>query len=294
MTLRDILQRLGIEFAEHGESGQVSAGWVGIRCPHCAGNTGKFKCGINLRHLSVSCYTCGRHKLSDTLSRASGVSLRDVLPLLVGLIRSDDEWEPRTQRLTGTLKFPDGTGELLPVHRKYLEKRGFDPDECERLWGLKGIGAGGRYQWRILLPVLRNAKPVSWQTRAIGQHTEPRYLAASPEDESVPLKHCLGGSQHARQSVVVCEGYFQAMRIGPGAVATMGVGYTEHQLLLIAQYPSRCICFDNEPQAQRRAHQLATDLSPFPGETLIANLSGPQPDSSPADEIRELRARCLS
>ncbi len=295
MNIRDTLKALGIDFRENGESSLVSHGWVGVECPYCGRGTGKHGLGINLKSLACKCWKCGSHQLSVALAAAGGVPRRDVLVLLGNIderAQSGDDW--RSSRPVGTYKPPSGTGELLRAHRKYLTKRGYDPDECSEVWGLQGIGAdGGRYRWRLFIPVLFRGTAVSWQTRAIGDGVEPRYLAADPEDETMPLKHCLGGEQHARHSIVVVEGFFQAMRIGPGALATLGVGYTESQLIRIAQYSSRVIVFDNEPEAQRRARKLADDLAPFPGDTFVACLSGPQPDSSPPEEIAELRRRFL-
>lgn len=295
MNIRDTLRALEIEYREHGESSLVSHGWIGLVCPYCGRDTGKHGLGVNLKSLACKCWKCGSHQLSAALATIAGVPRRDVISLLVGIderAQNGDDW--RSTKPAGTYKPPSGTGELLPAHRKYLLGRGYDPDECSEVWGIRGIGAdGGRYRWRVFVPVMLNGAPVSWQTRAVGKDVEPRYLAADPEDESVPLKHCLGGEQHARHSIAVVEGFFQALRIGPGAVATLGLGYSEAQLLRIAQYPQRVIVFDNEPEAQRRARKLADDLAPFAGDTFVACLSGPQPDSSPEEEIRELRSRFL-
>lgn len=293
MTIRELLRELHIDFREHGESQYVTHGWLGIECVHCGRGTGRHGMGIHTRSLRVSCWKCGKHRLVDTLAEAAGLKHSVVWKLVVQLDAANATSGDFTAvRQCGRYQPPPGVGELLPAHKRYLEKRGFDPDEAASLWKIQGIGPGGPHHWRLFIPLTQRRKPVAWTTRAIG-NVEPRYLSSPPEHSSVLLKHCLLGEDLALNCVVVVEGLFQAMRIGPGAVATMGVSYTESQVIRLSRYMSRCICFDNEPEAQRRASALADSLSVLPGETHVACLSGPQPDSSPPEEIHELRQRFL-
>src|SRR5207245_2797387 len=110
----------------------------------------------------------------------------------------------------GRYKEPSGVGPLLPEHRNYLSKRGFDPDEVVEKWGVKGIGRGGRYQWRLFVPVFVEKKPVSWTTRAVG-NVELRYVSAPKTEESVHLKDTLFGEDYVRNTIVVVEGPLDAM-----------------------------------------------------------------------------------
>jgi DNA primase len=85
------------------------------------------------------------------------------------------------------------------------------------------------------------------------------------------------------------------MAIGPGAVATFGVNYTQEQAAKIARYPVRVICFDSESQAQKQAKKLLDTLTPLPGETHnIVLESGKDPAECDPSEIAELRAKFLS
>lgn len=287
-TITELLTDLNIEFRQHGEAQDVGHGWIGLICPMC--HHPRYLLGINLRSLAVSCWRCGRHRLGDVLAAASGRTIREVLPLIRQLDAYDASSGPRSEfRPSGRYQPPSGVAPLLAAHRRCLERWGFDPDECVQNWNIQGIGPGGEFRWRLFVPVVRAGKPVSWTTRAIGERVALRYRSANPEHESVPIKHCLWGEDHAYHSAVIVEGFKQAMRIGRGAVATMGVGYTEQQLIRMSWFARRTIVFDNEPAAQRRAVELADALSIFPGETFTVCLSGPQPDSSPAEEIAELR-----
>lgn len=166
-----------------------------------------------------------------------------------------------------------------------------------------GPGRRGFLSWRIFIPVSHPDAPgkkrgqwmrTSWTTRAVGRGVEPRYLSAPPDCESVPLKSSLLGLESVGHAAVVVEGPFDAFRVGPGAVCTFGLSYTRAQVLLLSRIPVRVICFDNDPAAQARAHKLSDELAPFPGETHVAVLSGPDPDSSPEAEVDELRRQFLA
>lgn len=293
--IRDILNDLGVPFREHGQDSLVTEGWVGIVCP-CpgCGQGGKFGRGIHVRSLRTNCWKCGSARLGDVLSLASGRPVGEVLRLLATIrphFAQDEQSAP-----TGKYAPPKGVGPLQACHRAYLERRGFDPDRLAEMYSLGGIGAEKTYSFRVFIPVTVPGRrgPVSWTTRAIGSRVQPRYLAAPPDAESVPLKHTLGGLHLCRHAVVAAEGFFDAARIGPGAACTWGVGYTRQQVNLLSGYPVRVVCFDNDPEAQRRAGKLAEELSVFPGTTEVVRLSGPDPDTSPIDEIKELRRRYLT
>lgn len=291
MNIRELLNDLGIPFKEHGDSSLVTEGWVGIVCPMCGVGTGKTGMGIHVRTLAVSCWKCGRHRLGDSLAAASDRPLRDILKLLTGI----DQDVTKIDRPIGRYTEPGGVGPMAGAHRRYLERRGFDPDELADKWGFRGIGLDGpsEYRWRLFMPICRHGEKESWTTRAVG-NVEPRYLSAPPNMERRSLKSLLFGFDAVKHCVIVTEGPFDALRIGPGAVATFGLSVTSAQLAMMSRIPVRVVCFDNEPTAQRRARHLADLLTPYPGSTHVATLSGPDPDTSPEDELDELRKRFLN
>ncbi len=290
--IRDLLTALGVDFKEHGQSPLVSPGWIGCVCPWCGAGTNKPGLGINIRTLRCTCWKCSGHHIAAVLAEITSQPWATIKRHLAELT-NDGAVLTAVARALGKYREPAGVGPLLSVHRDYLARRRFDPDQIAAVWGVQGIGLAARLPWRLFLPVLRKGKPVSWTTRAVGK-TDLRYISADPEDETLPLKSDLYGSWLAKDSVVVVEGPTDAWRIGPGAVATYGLSCTPAQVAAIARYSCRCICFDNEPTAQRRARKLADDLAALPGETHVAVLSGPDPDSSPEDELAELRERFLA
>jgi hypothetical protein len=294
MTVIELLDELHIEHKSFGESPHVTSGWVGLHCCWCPNGSAAYGLGIHLNSLRVSCWACGSHSLGDVLATITG---QPWFPTVKGWIarlgRSGAILAPSKPVHVGKYTPPVGVEPLGPAHRKYLVKRGFDPDEIAKVWGVGGIGLALKLQFRLFIPVLVNDKPVSWTTRAIGD-AAVRYVSAKPEHESVSLKQTLYGSDKAKQSCVVVEGPVDVWRIGPGAVALYGLSYTPAQVALIAKYPVRAICFDSEPTAQRRARKLAADLAIWPGVTYVVQLSGKDAAEAPAEEISELRRRFLT
>lgn len=293
MTIIELLDELHIEYREFGQHHHVTSGWVGVDCTKCSPGSGHFRCGIHINTLRVSCWTCGpNHTISSLLSELTGQPWTAVKGWIARLGRSGAILAPSRPVPVGKYTPPAGVGPLEKPHRNYLVKRGFDPDEIAEIWGVGGIGLALKLQWRLFIPVNLGDKPVSWTTRAIGDATV-RYVSAKPEHESVALKSTLYGSHLTKQSCVVVEGPVDVWRIGPGAVALYGLSYTPAQVALIAKYPVRAICLDNEHTAQRRARKLADDLAPFAGVTYVVQLSGKDAAEAPAEEIAELRRRFL-
>lgn len=284
LTITDILDELGIAYRQHGEHHHATQGWVQIDCPFCSPATNKFRLGINLQWGNTSCWTCGPHKLVTVFQASSG----DQAPAYRDLLRQLQPTLQTPQARPGRLILPQGLGPLLPCHKQYLRQRGLNPARLARLWQLEGIGLHPHLAWRLFIPIVQQGKTVSWTTRSIGEAT-PRYRNAKPEEELVPIRSVLFGMDYVRQAALICEGPFDVFRIGPGAIATLGISYTARQRALLAKIPVRLICFDNEPQAQQRARQLLDDLSVLPGTTQNLVLDAKDPGSASKKEVKLLR-----
>jgi DNA primase len=187
------------------------------------------------------------------------------------------------------LVLPKGIKDMGKAHKRYLVKRGFDPDEIARLWHVQGIGIASRLQWRLFIPVILDGETVSWTTRALTDEVELRYIAAKPDEEKMALPTLLYGMDYVRHIIAIHEGPTDVWRMGPGTVCTMGSKFSKAQVAAIAKIPKRIICFDNDPKAQRRARELCSRLEVFEGETLRVELDAPDPGSASAKEVRAFR-----
>lgn len=290
MILTSLLSQLNIETAPTGHH-HSTGGWVQIDCPFCTPKSKRFRMGINKARLNCSCWGCGPHSLAEVLQTITDKSYKEVKELLAGV---KVEIVERVVH-TGTLKLPPGVEDFSKAHETYLFKRGFNPATLNTLWGVRGIGKMGReFSWRLFIPVQLNGETVSWTTRSISDDVASRYISAKPDQEKVHYKDLLYGEDYCRHSVVVVEGPTDVWRIGPGAVCTFGTGFTRAQVLRIAKYPVRAVCFDREAIAEHRARKLVEYLEGFPGETCWVRMAtGKDPDDAAPEEVARLRKTFL-
>lgn len=284
MKFEDILTQHHIPFLREG-SAHCRPGWLQLDCPLCGKDTKKYHLGYNLEGKYCNCWRCGWHSLYEVLSCSTSLSYHDIKRLLDDI----DSQRITTYRKQSVLKLPKRIEPLAQAHKKYLKKRGYDPNQIEKYWDVKGIRIDSRLGWRVFIPIYHNGVIVSWTTRSISDETKMRYITAKDEDQDIPLKDILYGQDYATHSVIVCEGIFDVWKIGPGAVATFGIDYTTSQIKEISKFPRRAICFDNEEQAQKQAQKLTNILSMLPGETYMITIDAKDPGVADDDEIKELR-----
>ena len=104
MNVRDALRELGIPWKEHGQSGLVSSGWLGVECPRCGTGTGKPGLGVHIRTLKCSCWKCGGANLVTALAQITGRPYPAIKALLRGL--APEVWDKEvTHPERGTMKF---------------------------------------------------------------------------------------------------------------------------------------------------------------------------------------------
>lgn len=295
MDLRDILNETGTEYREAGQHHHVTDGFLGCDCPQCSPGAGAYRLGLSLRGRGANCWICGPMRFVDALAEVTGKPVGWILANL-------DNARPiaKVDKPRGVLRVPPLAGPLLPAHRKYLKWRGFDPDEIVAEWGVGGIGSfAGNLSWRLYIPIHHEGKVVSWTTRSIadmpGWPTEAlgslvRYRNAPDRDSAVSARDVLYGADKCRHAVIVVEGQLDAWAIGPGAVAVGGLGASMSQLAQIAKFPLRVICLDATPEGIREGEEMARNLDPYPGETVIVQLeTGKDAASADRSEVEELR-----
>jgi len=292
MNLLQLLSDRSIPYKQVGEHQHATAGWVQVDCPFCSRGSKRYRLGINISGGFANCWTCGSHRLSDVLVALTGLPYQELTPTLntfdKGPVVADKRREGR-----GRVKLPQGLSPLGKPHCRYLKRRGYDPGEITRLWSVQGIGLASKLSWRLFIPIHKDGQVVSWTTRALGDKTV-RYINAKPEEEALPAKTVLYGADYVRHVMIICEGPTDVWRIGPGAVATMGMVYSRVQMLEMTKCLCRVICFDNEPDAQSRARRLARELQGFPGETVVVEIeSGEDVADADQEEIEELRSLYL-
>lgn len=282
MTIQELFRNLGVEFIEQGN--HTRPGWINIDCVYCGPNSKKFHLGYNIRSGHFNCWKCRGHNALDVLYRL-GLK-KEAAEEFLNCVKH--EWKP-PERIRKGLKEPRCREPLHRAHVEYLRSRGFNPFQLERIWSIEGIALAHRLKWRIYIPIIHRETRVSWTTRAIGDRVAQRYVSASAEEEVINHKHLIYGRDMCQHSIIVVEGPTDAWAVGPGAGALFGLSYSAQQVHALVRIPLRIVCFDNEPEAQRRAQELCHMLSLFPGTTHNVVLDAADPGSAYPRDIRKLR-----
>jgi hypothetical protein len=244
--------------------------------------------GWNINREKFSCWQCGPIPNFEIFRDLFHLSPSEIKQLQLTKVEEVDYVQS-----TGKLQLPEGLGPLKSMHREYLHDRGFSERDIRvlvKLWQIQGIDhKGGTLSWRIFIPIYYEKELVSWTTRSIGLINPKRYITARADQEKINLKQILYGEFYCNHTCIVCEGPFDVMRIGPGAVCLFGLTYTRAQLFAIAKFPKRYICLDSDPAAQKIAKKLCSELMLFPGTTKNICLEAHDPGSVKEKELLELQ-----
>jgi hypothetical protein len=283
----------GIDLATEG-SKHTRPGWVQMACPFCTGNPG-YHLGFNLDRGYFNCYRCGWHSVFEVVQRLAGASIYEVERIVKEYSAGGKVLtSPNKKKKTGSVecRLPTGTGEMNKRHIRYLLGRGFRAAELVDTWGLLGTGPVGPYCHRIVAPIVLDGKLVSYQCRDITGKSNLPYKACSLEQEVIHHKELLYGENLVGgNSIVIVEGVADAWKLGPGAVATFGIGFTTSQVLRMKKYQRRFILYDNDVkrEGQVAAKKLASILMGFDGETEIVTLKGVKdPGELPERDAKQL------
>jgi len=268
MDIIQLYQDFSIDFVTEGHK-HSRPGWVNVECPWCTGNPG-YHLGYELDGNFYYCWRCGWHRVIPTVSKLLKVVEAEAKNLLrqygLRIAKRIDGPVPIIQKLEFILplNYP-----LLNHHKMYLERRGFDPERLESIWGLRSTSPLSMidnipYKNRILIPFFWNYATVSFDTRSISKTAshEKRYKACPKDREIIPHKQILYGRQDEWRETGICvEGPTDVWRLGTASFATSGIQYTDYQLHIMSQTFKRVfVLFDNDPQAIIQANKLVADL----------------------------------
>lgn len=265
----------------------VGAGWVGVNCPFCGDNN--FHGG--LRGNAFSCWKCGAHPLSSFIQERLDVDSFTARGI-ISKFDDEDIFVHRIQKKQAKADSIEMPGTLdNEVARNYLLKRKFDPTLLETKYHIRYTGMIGDFKYRIMIPIFKDGVLVSYQGRDYTGKQEIRYKTLAVEASVIDAKHVLYNEDFVPGDVVgVCEGPFDAIRLGDGFVATLGTKVTEQQVRLLTNYARVCIVFDPEAEAQQRAEELAQRVAVFGTEVEIIDTQlEHDPGDMTEDEVANIR-----
>ena len=266
MDIIRLYQDYSVDFRTEGHK-HTREGWVNTECPWCTGNVG-YHLGFNINGSFYVCWRCGWHPITATVARLLKLPEPQVKPLIrkYGLfVPSYKTSVAKTDRKQH--QFPSHTMPLASNHRKYLEGRGFDPDEIERTWNVVGTGPVSmldnlNYRHRIIIPFIWNGDQVSFDSRDITGKAYNKYQACPSDRELIPHKSILYGKQELWVAKgILVEGPTDVWRLGINSFAVSGIKFTPTQLRRVANYFKRvAVCFDDDPQARIQADKAVAEL----------------------------------
>ena len=286
----------GVKWIDHGHK-RTREGWVQIHCPFCTGSQG-YHLGFHVSSGAVKCWRCGVHSQIDVIRKLTSCTFQQARDIQREYKASRSTRTDNTDRVSSVnvqvrsqTKFPLGTTELTERHRRYLERRKYDPDELIKTWNLKACGPMGPYKWRIIAPIYFKKKLVSYQGRDITDKSDMKYKACTKSEEVIEHQTILYGYDEAPEDVcVLVEGIADVWRLGSGAVCCFGTSFTTSQVNLLAKrFRKVYVMFDmDEDNAIKMAEQIAHLLAARDVEVEILELEDGDPGEMSQDDANDL------
>ncbi len=274
LDLQRLCQKYGVPYLTAGHH-HCATGWIQLHCPFCSGGRSGWHLGFNLQYSSFNCWRCGSKKSRDVIRLLT--STND--PQALRLIFDRFQLKQTTPKQTDTQDIqskpalpPPGMGKMGLPHRRYLRSRDFRPRLLEKLWDLRGTAhLSDVWNWRIICPIRNSTGQIAaWTGRSLSNIAKPKYKTTKQKHILGDPKALLYGEHKILgNAIVIVEGPSDVWRLGPGAVATLGIDWKHEQASKLRHYDRRYIIFDMEETAQQQADKLAKWLSLFPGITEV-------------------------
>ena len=309
--LRDLLER------KFGQASLVSGGngpEIVVQCPHCS----RRKLSVNARKAVWHCWHCGE---AGTLKALLGMDVKvDV---------SRRAFRPRTLGY-----IPPGdtvpVGSLPDDHEAscYLAMRKFDRKVLSDVFGISYCRRGRKFGGGIfdtsgclVIPITDGGRDVAWQARLLydpdkvpeGHEASYGWLFENGKYKKPPKYFTSPGFKKGERLfnmdqasrfpiVVVTEGAFDAMRVGPCAVAAFGKGVTDIQAELLKRWQVVVLLLDPDAEADQESLRRRIEMrGPFgrlgTGPKVVSvHLSGYKDagEAPQGEVVRQIMLACSS
>lgn len=263
---KSLFEYLGVPCFDSGKN--VSPGNINIQCPFCEDKSAHG--GFSITKGGYMCWRCkGGHPI-QAVALAARIPWASAKELIAKYSHGPSRSTVNVRKTTRGVKSITLPGsKITEPHIKYLEGRGFDPQELEFYHGIQGTTDIGTWQgidfrYRVIIPVYDAYGDLhTFQGRDYTGRQDLRYKCCPVDMAVTHHKHLLYGAELARnrERIVVVEGVFDQWRLGPGSVATFGTSLTREQVNLLTQWREVLFLFDPEPEAQEHAREYARDIA---------------------------------
>ena len=271
-------------------------GWLRVPvCPYCHREQ---KMGINLNTYRTNCFRCGEHP--SPAQMVMDIEGLETYSELILFLRHGDFTELTFTEEKVELSeakpvyLPDGfklitqgTSTLANSFRKYVIKRGFQPEALAR----HGVGycTKGEYFGYLIIPFYTEGNLRYWNARlVIG--SGPRYNNP-PKDITGLGKEFLIYNSDALglyNQVFICEGAINALTMGENAIATMGKAISRVQINELIKAPAKRYIILLDPDAIKQAILLALKLINFKPVKIICLPEGTDCNDLGRKEVMKL------
>ncbi len=270
----------------------VNRGWVNVQCPMPGCTDSGRHGGFNISGSYYHCWKCGGHDLKYTFKRLLHISDEKADELIQANEGRLNMLDRLNKKVATAPKVVWPGKPLIPIERKYLKGRGYDPDYLVEQYGIAGGGIAGPWRFRILVPLFQDKKLVSFLGRDITEQSNQRYKNLNIEKSVIDPKHCLYNLDHCRKDhAAVLEGPTDVWTMGDGFVATLGTSVTPEQIRLLGQrFRKVTFLFDPEAEAQGKARKVGAQLAAMGTEVELVDLElDHDPGDCDEDEVRYIR-----
>jgi hypothetical protein len=123
--------------------------------------------------------------------------------------------EPEVVEFPETARCLDDERPSARPYQLYMQRRGFTNFDLGRMvdWDVRFDAKDTRFHGRILFGVRHQGQLVAMTGRAIGDRTEPRYLAHGDMTRSLIWTNRMKGLGGHERLLVLCEGPFDALKV---------------------------------------------------------------------------------
>lgn len=272
-----------VEYSVEG-SKNVSAGWIGLRCPFCGDTSNHL--GIEISSGRCFCWKCGGKRLESVLRKI--VPTCNISDIITNYSWGTTEVKTKTENKHNLKEIViPGEIPLAKVYREYLSNRQFDPVYLEQKYELRYGKPYSKYEYRLIIPVKYKNRYVSFQTRRVFNNKSIRYKNCKIEDSVIQNKNtCYNLDNCKKRYAIGVEGVTDVWRIGDDSFATFGTSFTNKQLLTIKNHFDTVYwLYDPGEESEKKARNAASKLSALGLNAEIIKIDGINDPGSMKEEL---------
>lgn len=279
MDITEFFDDHDIQYWTEGKN--VTKGWVNIQCPFCDDDSNHL--GIKLDDFRCSCWKCGKKNIIRTIKEVLNISYREAKDHfkkldVKNIIRIVSEYEnAEIGRAENFVVFPkEATKHFPKMHKDYLRSRGLKPLETIRKYKLRSVYNFGKYRFRIIIPIFKYGKIITYTSRDVSGYSKIKYLHAGPKECLVKAKNTIYGFDEIPKGgdAVLVEGVFDKWKLGSGAIGSFGTTISGKQMVELSEMEinNLFIFFDNDKPGRIAAKRVSKELAPLAKHTEIIRL----------------------